>query len=354
MSDYDIAKVRKKLQEQKGSRFKDANEFRPPKADETQTLKYRFYILPPLNKGDKCADGVASQSMDLFYVVNGAHWVNNRTNACPRVHDEQPCDLCALGFELIGDTPDKKQRSALAKQFLPRTQYAVNIYFPKDNVNPEDVAGKVMWMNAPKTLYDMWEACIMNDSEGDEDDKQAFGVFFDENAAYLFQLLVKKKNEWNDYSASKFIASAGKRPLAVKDGKPLEARIVQILGQRHDLFTKFQARDPEAITKLTAAMKSGDPTPAGAGFDEDETEKPSKPVAQPKTVAKPKPVKPKPEPVEEAVEVVDEVEAATIEVEGNLGEEVETKPTKQDKPAVSDDVEDAQLQELLDEIDKPD
>jgi len=52
MSKYDVAKVRKKLQERQGSRFKDPNEFRPPPAkDGGETTKYRFYILPPLVKG---------------------------------------------------------------------------------------------------------------------------------------------------------------------------------------------------------------------------------------------------------------------------------------------------------------
>ena len=359
MSKYDVAAVRKRLQEKQGNRFKDANEFRPPKnPDDNKTVRIRFYVLPPLTAGDKCADGVASESMDMFYVQNGAHWINNRTHPCPRVHeDEEECPLCQLGFDLMGETDVKDERRAIAKQWLPRTQYAVNVYFPKDKVNPEELAGKVMWMNASKQVFDIWEACIMNDEEGDPADPQAYGVFYDENDSYCFQLEIGKNGDWNSYKTSKFLANVGKRPMARdKDNKALPKRIEAILSQRHDLFTKFGARDPEALAALAKQMLSGEPKKDDdAGFDSDDT----------KTEAAAE------ESVEETVDVVDEVvedsvdeaveeeavEEDSVDEAAGFGEDAEDakEAKKEDKAAgAGDDIEDNELQDLLAEIESDD
>ena len=268
MPKYDIEKIRNKLRDKQGGKFKDPNEFRPPQAKEGETIKYRFYILPPLAQGDKCADGVASKSMELFYLSNGAHWINNRSHACPRVHDEIECPVCQLGFDMMSETDDKRRRSEIAKQFLPRTQYAVNIYFPKDKINPADHGGRVMWMNISKQVFDKCEACLMTDDAGDPTDPQPFGVFFDESDAYLFQLEITKKNQWNDYSSSKFLANVGKRPLSQKP-----ERIAEILSMRHDLFTKFQDRDVDGLAQLKKTLLSGSDDD-DAGFDDDEVEAP--------------------------------------------------------------------------------
>lgn len=352
-SKYDLEKIRKKLQEKQGSKFKDPSEFKPPQVkSDTETLKYRFYVLPPLTEGEKCADGVASRTQEVFYVPNGAHWIHNRSHACPRVHDLEECPVCQIGFDLMSETDNKDRRREIAKQFLPRTQFAVNIYFPKDSVNPEELAGKVMWMNASKQIYDLFEACIMAPDEGDPNDPQAFGVFYDENAAYLFQLEIHKKNQWNDYGKSKFLASIGKRPVAIKDGQPNQARIQQILDQRHDLFTKFQDRDAEALKVLGRQMMSGDVVEEGAGFDEDETKGDTKPQAAKPQAAKPQAqAQSKPQPQHKA-ESKAEPEAEVMD-EGIGQDEVETPAAKTPEAvaqAPTSDVEDAELQNLLEDI----
>lgn len=269
-SKYDLEAVRKKLREQEGG-FKDPAEFRPPKAENgAKPIRYRFYILPPLHKGDKCADGVASASMETFAVPNGSHKVNNKFYACPRLHDSDDCALCEFGFDLINETDDKKKRSAIARQWLPRGRHAVNIYFPPTKTNPEDLRGNVMWMNVSKQVYDVFEACIYNDDPGDPEDPQACGVFFDEMDAYLFQLEVIEKGGYNNYEKSRFLANVGKKPIVTKDGKAVKSKIQKVLDQRHDLFTKFDDRDPETIDEVVRSIKSGDAD--DAGFDDDETQ----------------------------------------------------------------------------------
>jgi len=356
---YDVEAVRKKLQEKKGSRFKDPNEFRCPTAKDGEPGKYRFFVLPPLKKGEKCADGVATRTMDLFYVQNGSHWFNNRPHGCPRVHDEMDCAACQNGFDLMGETDDKERRKEIAKQWLPRTNYAVNIYFPKDGTNPDDVAGKVMWMNAPKQVYDVWEGCLMAQNAGDPADPQAFGVFYDEEDAYLFQLVAKKKNKYNEYTTSKFLANV-KKPLASSGGKPLADRIQQILDSRFDLYTKFPPRDQAAMATLVKQLMSGEPAEAtdpGAGFDEDAAAPAApKPAATPpkQTAGRPKATATPPKvttPAPVVTEAEDPTPPVTPEAEAPAEDPI-TPPAadaKGEKPKA--DVEDAELQSLLDELD---
>lgn len=351
---YDVSAVRKKLQEKQGSRFKDPNEFRPPQAKDGETLRYRFFVLPPLEAGQPCADGKASQSMDIFFVQNGSHWYNNRSYQCPRVHDEEDCPMCGLAFEMMGETDDKARRSEIARNLLPRTKHAVNVYFPKDKVNPDDVAGKVMWVNASKQVFDKWEACIMNEDEGDPADPQPFGVFFDEKAAYLFQLTIKKKNQWNDYSESKFLSNLGKLPIAMdKNKNPVESRINDILAERHDLFTKFQPRDAETLGKIVHQMTSGEPVDDDdAGFDEDEAAE-SKPKASKKKQQKAK-AEPEESLEDETVDEEVEPEAESVEegpeADEAVEEELEANEAESDEAEEDDGDDDQELQDLLSEI----
>lgn len=314
-SKYDIDAIRKKLKESKGRI--DPFEFRPPKAKDDETLKYRFFILPPIATGDPINGGAASKSMDLFFVQNGYHFYGNKRYECPRVHDGEECPICSIGFDLLNDEQDKKRRSAIASRFLARSAYAMNIYFPKDEVNPPNVAGKVMWFNASKTVYDLLDRCLMSDDAGDPADPQPHGIFFDEMGAYLFQLEVSKKGTWNNYDKSKFLVGFGKRPIARnKAGEAITDRIQEILAQRHDLFSKFAPRNREELDEVAKRIINDDDGDENngddAGFDETESQ-PSRPKTQPRSTAK------------AAATNTEEVETIAEEVDS----EVETAPSEE-------------------------
>ena len=285
-SKYDLATMRKNINDKKGS-FRDANEFVPPKAKPGQEINYRFYILPPLQAGDKTVDGKASRGMDVYFLQNGAHWINKKPFSCPRVHDGEECDLCTYGFDLMaevqGDGQEaKKAKSAIARNYLPPQKNAVNIYFPKDPVNPEELWGRVMWFNASKTITNIGEACLMADDGGDELKPRAYGIFYDEENAYLFNLTIKEKGGFNDYESSMFLPTS-KRPIVgtkQADGSILAdpTKIELVLGKRHDLYTKFQPADGikiAAILKSLIEKKSGGGGGDDAGFDNDDSAKPA-------------------------------------------------------------------------------
>lgn len=275
-TDQMLKKMRERMKG--GKKFKrDPNEWRPEKASPGESLVYKFRVLPPLEKGDTCASGTASRTMDYWCNSVGTHWIDNRPHECPRVHDEEECPVCKLGFDLMKEEDDPKVRSAIAKKYLPQEKYVVNIYFDeRDKTIPEELRGTVKWWAAPKSVLDIWEAAMMREDDGGDPDRpQAFGPFwltgveeFDNNqGGYTFMLEVERQGEWNSYKTSRFLANT-LRPLAQDaEGNPDSEKIQDILDRRHDLYSKFRAREMDKLNEITARLKGEEPP---SGFDSDD------------------------------------------------------------------------------------
>lgn len=253
-----LEEVRKRMAAKKGGRQRDPNEWRPPQAKPNEELKFKFVVLPPLNQGDACANGKASKSMDFYHVTVGTHWINNRPYECPRIHDGVDCPFCSLGFDLLSNTDVEQTRKDIAKAYLPRTYYPVNIYFPPFQSTPEELRGQVKWYAMQKTVNDIMVQTLMKDTPGDSIDPQAYGFFYLPDESYVFQLEIHPQSQFNDYKKSRFLPNT-RGPIVKKagtnDGDP-EA-IAKILAMRHDLFTKYPARDVEALKKLADAVLKG-------------------------------------------------------------------------------------------------
>ena len=393
MSSYDIEAIRAQVRA-KMKKGKDPSEFRAPKVDEGKTVKYRFYILPPLQEGDVCNEGksVCERSMDLFAISNGAHYIDNKRIGCPRIINEEDCAICEYAFDLLAEidgttVEGKKRRSEIGKALLPGQYHLVNLYFPKIDLNPEEVRDKVLWFNAPKTVVDIWLECLYRDDDGgDPDDKLAFGVFFDECNASQFQLEIVKDGQMNSYKKSKFIGD--KRPIIIdKAGKKIDSRIAEILAKRHNLWEKMPEVNPEECARVAAALSgraAAKAAPSG-GFDHDEDAtgaeeaQESAPVTKPAAAAKPaaaKPVTkpaaaaakpaaaaakpatkpaaakpaPKEEVVEEAVEEAVEEEAVEEEAVEELSGEIPAEEEAVEE-VVEEAVEEAAAEEAGDDVD---
>jgi len=264
---YDVQAIRKKLQGSSRGRFNDPDMFKPEKAqDQIIPLKYRFFVLPPIMKGDTTNSGPAAKSMEQFFVTHGNHWVNDRPHPCPRIYSEgaDECPICSFGFDLLREEQNQEKRRLILNQWMPQSYYMVNIYFPPVKTNPEDLRGKVKFYNASKTLFDQWTSCLLRDDAGDPEDPQAFGVFFDESAAFCYQLEVLKSGRNNSYKTSKFLPNGGE-PVAIATAAKT---INKILDSRIDLYSKIEEPDLDKIKQLANAMVNGDDDD---GFDEDET-----------------------------------------------------------------------------------
>jgi len=209
----------------------------------------------------------------------------------------------------MSETDIKEEKSKIAKLWLPRTYYAMNVWFPPYKSNPEELRNKVMWYSAPKTVYDIMENCIYRDDAGDKDDPQAYGLFFDPEKCFVFKLDIYKKGEFNSYEKSKFLP-AEKTLLELAKS---EDKVKELLEARLDISSKFDERDGSAIKlAVTAMIEGGDPEPE----------------AKPKPKAKPK--------ESEDDELLDEDATASEDVKVSSGDEL-----LDDTPAASSGSEEA-------------
>lgn len=285
---YDVNAIRKSLQKAVSGKFSDPDEFRPEKAkSNVEALKYRFFILPPLRQGDALKTGPVKKEMDNFFLRHGQHWINDRPHPCPRVYDGSECAVCNTGFQLLQECKDKKlgdeRKQSILRQWMPTTYYMVNIFFTNWKGNTEDLRNKVKFYNAPKTCVDKWLATLMRDDKGDDEDPDAFGVFFDESAAFAFELNVLKEGKSNSYKTSSFIKNQG-IPVAMirnADDTPNTKAIEALLKARVNLWEKVEVPDPEKLRRLASQLISGDDddTPSNGGFDMDEVAAPAPTVA---------------------------------------------------------------------------
>jgi hypothetical protein len=241
--DAALQRIRQQMLSRKGGGNKDPNEYRFPNVKGNDMFAIPMIVLPP------------TVSMgDLWFYLNGAHFINNKRHECPRIHDNQDCALCQFGFDLMEGVQGKDERSNIARMYLAKARWAINVYFPPVKQVPEELRDKVMWCNLPKALYDKCEACIMRDDTGDESDPQACGIFYDVQNCYVLKVVVEARGDYNDYKSSGFLPTS-RRPLA-----PSAEKIQEILSRRHDLPAKFSARDSEALMEIVRDL-----TQKGAG-----------------------------------------------------------------------------------------
>lgn len=277
-----LQKLRERsLSQNSGAKWsKDPKEWKPeqPKSPDEESV-YRFYVLPHYNVGD-VIDGnheVTQEDVDAthgwYFYTHGYHWINNRRLECPRLHDQERCPICDIGFNLMRTLPDDKvARRKVAKNYLPSTKFAVNIYFPDNDKSPEDLRGKVMWTSVPKTVFDRFEACIHRDNAGDEDDPKAYGLFFDLDACYEFKMIVRLKGGYSTYEDSRFLPNT--RGAILTDSKERQ----EVLKQRSLLHSKFASRDADQLTKIANQILNGDSSmnDEPGGFDAVESTESSK------------------------------------------------------------------------------
>jgi hypothetical protein len=293
---YDVEAIRKKLKQSQAGKYTDPDEFKPAKAKDGATpIKYRFYVLPPLLLGSKLKSGEVKKAMEQFFIQHGNHWVNDRPHPCPRVWEGADCEICKFGFDLLREEKDEDKRRSIVKQWMPTTYNAVNIYFPHWKHNPEELRGKVKWYNGPKTCFDHWTATLMKEDAGDPEEPEAFGVFYDESAGFLYQLEVLKQGKQNSYKTSHFLPNGGVGQPMVKneDNSANKKGIDTLLRLRHNLWDKLEEPDPAKIKKLARVMIDGDDDDddEGGGFDADETKSKSETKTESKPESKPPPKK---------------------------------------------------------------
>jgi hypothetical protein len=355
-----LTKLRTKMQERARNR-RDPDQFSPPTAKDGEKIELYFRILPPLEAGDTHKDGVCEKDEDFWYYENGQHFVNNDKVECPRIHDKEECSLCQFGFDLMKDNNDKNYRSMVSRKYIAKSRFAINIYFPNIEKNPEIFRNKNMWFNAPKTVVDVLEACVNNDGPGEVEDPQAFGVFYHPyESSYLFKLVIEKQGDYNTYEKSKFLPSTIGPLVKGQDGKPNEKAIQAILDKRIYLPSRFRARDVSKIQEIVdkiIAKESGADDDKSSKTEEvvtEEVRQPKKePQAMPKKPAPQKAAPPKEEelPFEEEPAPV-EVKPAAKPAKPAVKPTAKAEPVKAEPEPANEDGIDPDVRELMKELEE--
>lgn len=315
---YDLEAIRSKMRKKKGGgRSRDPNEWRPDKAETGKPLKWKFFILPPVD------------SMDIWYYEHGNHFIDNKVIECPRIHDGATCPLCQLGFDLMKETDDKEERRAIAKKFLSSSRYSVNIYFPSVKSTSADLRGKVKWFSMPQSIYGICEDVIMRDPpEGDAIEPEPFGIFFDPENAMPFVLEARKKGEYNSYEASHFID----KKMPITNGG--EEKIKAILDARHDIPTLFPDRDVDLLETIASKFEDGSRAQVAVneGKEKDEEKDDKKSGKKEETQE------------DEVSDLTDEI------LEDDIEDSADSKKPSEPEPEAEVGEEDEDLKSLLDEL----
>ena len=314
---YDINAMRKKLIQQSSGRVVDPDEFRPKKNESTtEPIKYRFYILPPLMQGDELKSGTVTKTMDMFYIKHGSHWIDSKPYPCPRVAGSpDKCPICQCGFDLMKEEKDEDARRKIRTDWMPSENYLVNVFFTNWKNNPEELRGKVKFFNATATCFKMWSQALERvDSGGDSDEPEAFGAFFDENNASLFELSVLKQGNYNSYITSSFRKEKPGPMIIGEDGKASAKGLATLLKCRINLWDKIQVPDVGVLkAQLNKMLHGDDTTPTSSsvdtGFDVDEIESKS---SQKQTSA--------PKPKQENISKPNSSSASESEIDNLLGQ----------------------------------
>jgi hypothetical protein len=267
-----LAEVRKRMQERSGRKARDPNRFSPSKVDQGEELSIKLVVLPPLDVGEACADGENTTEMGGMYSYqSGTHWVNKKTYECPRLHDNDDCPMCQMGFDLLSETEDKEERKKIVKTFLASETHNVNVYFPPFKSTPAELRGKVMWWPIwQRGIFQKFNECLNtneDEAQGDTPDEQKpWGFFYEVDEAYVFLLKIVEKGGWNNYDQSKFLPTTRGK---LADLLPKGTTVDDILAQRHDLGSKYEARDPAKLENIVKMLTEPE-ADSDDGFDEDE------------------------------------------------------------------------------------
>ena len=215
--------------------------------------------------------------------------------------------------------------------YLPRSIFAVNIYFPPYSVNPQEYHNKVMWYLLPKTVYDKMEECLMRENAGnDPDDPQPSGLFFDPEACLVFQLEVTHKGGFNNYETSKFLL----KPQSIGETKE---DIKVIMDQRFDLWDKSPTRNKDELGKLLEKLYGGTGSPKSA------------PKANPKKSPQESAGRAQDDPEDEEVLPTSTKKAAPPSDDEVMPPSKKGAPAEEE-PNLKEDIEDPELQKLIDEV----
>lgn len=287
---------------------------------------------------------------ELFYRVQGIHYLGKTRVKCPRIIDDGECPICENFFSLKeevsslkNDLEDLKkdaeensveiaevkerieQLEEEAKKFSPSVKYAMNVLVKGEK--------KARILTAPKGVFeDIFNAYASNAEEVN---------IFDPYNAIAFKIEKTGKGMKTTYTTS---MSAYTKPIVVnEEGDADEEGIKAALESRYDLDEEVKADSDEDVEKALSEFIDKN---YGSEEGEEEKEEEKRP-SKPKKEEEKEPKKDESEKEEKPSKSEKEEEAESKPQEEEEEEEEEKKPSRNAESKISTSKSTTNLQERL-------
>jgi hypothetical protein len=239
-----FADVKKKLQSQedaKSTDYGDSQFFKPQPVKGEAKSKFRIRIL---DLGEESQTGLPWLQFNyhMFKRQGDSKYIKVID---PKTFDKSaPNPIAELASKLFSS--DNALDNTMAKTLYRKPRYFCKVYVKEAPENQAHYIGKVLILEASKTLYDKF----IDEIEETDDDETPF---YDPFEGKDFSLIVKQKGEWPDYSDSKFMSSRG----PIMDDEDVMDKIYKesVAMKVKDVILK---RDPvKSYKELESLLKGG-------------------------------------------------------------------------------------------------
>jgi hypothetical protein len=302
--------ITEKIKENSGEKtYDDSWRFKPTLPSNVPKVSYVLRILPNVHVNEGLDEPWAESFVHIFTRSNG----KKVYTPCPTSNGmDQKCPICEkarIYWTKVNTGAASKSEEDLARAYNRKKRYHVNVLVVSDprKGTGEDQTGKVLVWEIGPQIYEKFKDAYFDQKL----------PFFDPFEGFNFNLIIKKKGEYNNYDSSHFSSAAS----GIAEN---EETLNNIYGQIHNLVEKVagRMRSYDDLKKLLDAPV-GERTESSEGSEEKDSDEPVS-VAPKAAVAAPATSAPRPS-------------AAKAEVEGGDDNVTEEKDGEIDLDSLSDE-----------------
>lgn len=291
--------------------YDDSWRFKPTLPSNKPKVNYILRVLPNTHVNEGMDEPWFESFVHIFTRSNG----KKVYTPCPTTDGkDKKCPICEKArtyWTKVNAGEASKSEEDLARAYNRKQRYHINVLVVDDprKGTEEDQTGKVLVWEIGPQIYEKFKDAFFDQKL----------PFFDPFEGFNFNLVIKKKGEYNNYDSSHFSAAAS----AIGTDEELEAIHPQI----HNLSEKVAGRmrsydDLKKLLDVPAGDPDAENNGEGKETDTGETAAPAPKAAEVAAAPKPAPAAPR-------------VSAAKAEVEAE--EKEEDKDGEIDLDSLSDD-----------------
>ena len=287
--------------------------FKPTLPSNKPKVNYVLRILPNVHINEGMDEPWFESFVHIFTRSNGKKVYTPCPTSNGKEHKCPICEKARTYWAKVNGGEASKAEEDLARAYNRKQRYHLNVLVVDDprKGTEEDQTGKVLVWEIGPQIYEKFKDAFFDQKL----------PFFDPFEGFNFNLVIKKKGEFNNYDASHFSSA----PSKISE---VESEVEAIHDQIHNLGEKLASnmRGYDDLKKLLDAPTAADGDPTADPVEVKETDTAPEPVAPkapvaaaPKATAAPK------------------VSAAKAEVEGDDGKIVDEKDGEIDLDSLSDE-----------------